>query len=98
MPKMPLSGLMEETMGIESLRGLVADLAASASALAVLGAKLQSRASGKPIHPSLRPNIDAILQELGANAAMEGVSPEELMPLVTEIRHFLRARFARRSL
>jgi SAM-dependent methyltransferase len=79
---------MEETMGIESLRGLIADLAASASALAVLGAELQSRASGKPIHPSLRPHIDAILQELGANAAMEGVSPEELRPLVTEIRHF----------
>jgi SAM-dependent methyltransferase len=36
----------------------------------------------------LRPHIDAILQELGANAAMEGVSPEELRPLVTEIRHF----------
>jgi SAM-dependent methyltransferase len=75
-------------MSIESLRGLVADLAASASALAILGAELQSRASGKPIHPSLRPHIDAILQDIGANAALEGVSPEELRPLATEIRHF----------
>ena len=75
-------------MSIESLRGLVADLAASASALAVLGAELQARASGKPIHPSLRPHVEAILQELGAGAAMEGVSPEDLRPLVAEIRHF----------
>ena len=75
-------------MSIESLRGLVGDLAASASALAVLGAELQARALGKPIHPTLRPHVEAILQALGASAAMEGVSPEELRPLVAEIRHF----------
>jgi len=75
-------------MSIDSVRGLVADLAASASALAVLGAELQARASGKPIHPSLQPHVDAILHEIGANTALAGVSPEELRPLVTEIRHF----------
>jgi hypothetical protein len=75
-------------MSIESLRGLVADLAASASALAVLGGELHSRVSGKPIHPSLRPHVDAILRELGASTAMEGIAPEQLRPLLTEIRHF----------
>jgi SAM-dependent methyltransferase len=78
----------EHTMSVESLRNLIADLSASASSLAVLGAELQSRASGKPMHASLRPHVDAILQELGANAALDGVSPDELKPLATEIRHF----------
>ena len=75
-------------MSIESLRSLVADLAASTSALAVLGAELQARASGRPIHPSLRPHVDAILRELGVGNAMEAIAPENLRPLVTEIRHF----------
>jgi SAM-dependent methyltransferase len=75
-------------MTIESLRGVVADLAASASALAVLGAELDSRISGKPIHPDLRPHVDAILDQLGARDALEGVSPQELEPVLTEIRHF----------
>jgi SAM-dependent methyltransferase len=75
-------------MSIESLRGLVADLAASASALSVLGAELRARATGKPIHPSLRPHVETVLRELGASEAMEGIAPEELRPLVTEIRHF----------
>ena len=74
-------------MSIESLRDLVADLAASAGALAVLGGELHARVSGKPLHPSLRPHVDAILRELGASSALEGVSPEELRPLVAEIRH-----------
>jgi hypothetical protein len=75
-------------MSVDSLRGLIADLAASAGALAVLGAELHSRASGKPLHPGLRSHVKAILQEIGATAAMEGVSPEELKALFTEIRHF----------
>jgi SAM-dependent methyltransferase len=75
-------------MSIDSLRGLVADLATSAGALAVLGAELHSRASRKPIHPEVRPYVEAVLQEIGATAAMEGASPEELKALFTEIRHF----------
>jgi SAM-dependent methyltransferase len=75
-------------MSIDSLRSLVADLAASAGALAVAGAELHSRASGKPIDPESRPYVDAILQEIGAAAAMEGVSREEFKALFTEIRHF----------
>jgi hypothetical protein len=68
--------------------GGVADLAASASALAVLGAELHARVSGEPIHPSVHPHVEAILREPGASNAMEGIAPEELRPLVTEIRHF----------
>jgi SAM-dependent methyltransferase len=36
----------------------------------------------------LRPHVEAILQEIGATAAMEGVSREEFKTLFTEIRHF----------
>lgn len=75
-------------MGIESLRGLVADLSASAGALAVLGAELHSRICGKPLPPSVRPHVEAILEQLGAASAIEGVTAEELGPLLTEIRHF----------
>jgi SAM-dependent methyltransferase len=75
-------------MSSDSLRALVADLAASAGALAVLGAELHSRASGKPIHPELRPHVDAVLQKIGATATLEGVSPQELRALFTEISHF----------
>jgi SAM-dependent methyltransferase len=77
-----------DTMSIDSLRGIVADLAASAGALAVLGTELHSRASGKPIHPELRPYVQAILEEIGATAAMDGISREEFKALFTEIRHF----------
>jgi SAM-dependent methyltransferase len=75
-------------MSIEALRGIVADLSASAGALAVFAAELHSRVSGKPLPPSLRPHVEAILQQLGAASAMDGVSAEELKPLLTEIRHF----------
>jgi SAM-dependent methyltransferase len=75
-------------MAIDSLRDLVADLAASAGALAVLGAELHSRASGKPISPQLRPYVDAILQEIGAQGVLDGISQQELKVLFTEIRHF----------
>jgi SAM-dependent methyltransferase len=75
-------------MSVESLRDLVADLSASASALAVLGAEMHARVSGRPIHPALRPHVDSILEEIGAREALEGVRPEELSPLVAEIRHF----------
>jgi precorrin-6B methylase 2 len=77
-----------DAMSIDSVRSLVADLAASAGALAVLGAELHSRASGKSIHPELRPHVEAILQQIGATAAMDGLSPGELTTVFTEIRHF----------
>jgi SAM-dependent methyltransferase len=75
-------------MSIESVRNLVAQFSASASALAVLGAELEARASGKPLPGALQPHVDDILREIGASAALEGTSPEELRPLIAEIRHF----------
>jgi len=75
-------------MSTEALRGIIADLSASAGALAVLAAEFHSRVSGKPLSPSLHPHVEAILKQLGATSALEGVTAEELRPLLTEIRHF----------
>ena len=75
-------------MSIEALRDLVAQLSASASALAVLGAELHARVSGKDLHPALRPRIDDLLREAGALQALEGISAAEVAPLLAEIRHF----------
>src|SRR5438105_4436210 len=75
-------------MSIESLRDLVAQFSASASALAVLGAELQARVSGKPLPASLRPHVDRILDEIGGRAALDGTAPEDLRPFIAEIRHF----------
>ena len=75
-------------MSLEALRDVVAQLSASASALAVLGAELRARVSGEPIHPSLRPQVDALLREAGALQALEGTSATEIAPLLAELRHF----------
>jgi SAM-dependent methyltransferase len=75
-------------MSIEGLRDLVAQLGASATALAVLGAELDARVSGKALHPTLRPHVDDLLREAGALQALEGASPAEVAPLLAEIRHF----------
>jgi SAM-dependent methyltransferase len=75
-------------MSIEALREVVANLSASGTALAVLGAELQTRVSGKPLHPALRSRVDAVLREAGALSALEGISAAEAAPLLAEIRHF----------
>src|SRR5262245_54986432 len=75
-------------MSIEALREVVAQLSASASALAVLGAELQARISGRPIHATLRAQVDDLLREAGALQALEGTSAAEVAPLLAEIRHF----------
>jgi SAM-dependent methyltransferase len=75
-------------MSIEALRDLVAQLSTSASALAVLGAELHARVSGKPIHPSLRAQADDVLREAGALQALEGTSAADMAPLLPELRHF----------
>ncbi|HEY2512617.1 MAG TPA: class I SAM-dependent methyltransferase [Polyangiaceae bacterium] len=66
----------------------MAQLSASATALAVLGAELDARVSGTSIHPSLRPQVDAVLRESGALQALEGVGSAEMAPLLSELRHF----------
>jgi SAM-dependent methyltransferase len=73
-------------MSIETIRNLIADLTTSAGALAALGGELDSRLSGKPLHPNVRPHVDAILEGLGATSALEGVTPEELRSLIGQIR------------
>jgi SAM-dependent methyltransferase len=75
-------------MSIETLRDVVAQLSAQASALAVLGAELRARVSGKPLHPAVRAHAEALLREAGAMQALEGTSPAEVAPLLAEIRHF----------
>jgi SAM-dependent methyltransferase len=75
-------------MSIETLRDLVARLGASATTLAVLGAELDARVSGKALHPTLRPHVDDLLREAGALQALEGTSAAEVAPLLAEIRHF----------
>jgi SAM-dependent methyltransferase len=75
-------------MSIEALREVVAQLTASTSALAVLGAELHARVSGTPIHPALRSQADDLLREAGTMQALEGTSAAELAPLLAEIRHF----------
>jgi SAM-dependent methyltransferase len=75
-------------MSIEALRDVVAQLSASASALAALGAELHARMSGKPIHPTLREQVDDLLRAAGALQALEGTSAAEVAPLLAEIRHF----------
>ncbi|HTJ84240.1 MAG TPA: class I SAM-dependent methyltransferase [Polyangiaceae bacterium] len=75
-------------MSIEALRDVVAQLSASASALAVLGAELQARISGTSIHPTLRAQADDLLREAGALSALDGVSAAEVAPLLAELRHF----------
>src|ERR1041385_6122029 len=75
-------------MSIEALREVVAQLSASASALAVLGAELHARVSGSPIHPSWPPHVDRLLREAGALQALDGTSPAEVAPLLAELQHF----------
>ena len=75
-------------MSIEKLRDLVAQLNASATTLAVLGAELHARVSGKALHPALRARVDDVLREAGALQALEGTSAAEVAPLLAEIRHF----------
>jgi SAM-dependent methyltransferase len=75
-------------MSIEALRDVIAQLSASASALAVLGAELQAKVSGKPIHPSLRGPAGDLLREAGVLQALEGAAAAEVAPLLAEMRHF----------
>ena len=75
-------------MSIEALREVVAHLSASASALAVLGAELDARVSGKALHPTLRSRADDLLRQAGALQALDGTSVAEIAPLIAEIRHF----------
>ena len=73
-------------MSARAVRALIADLAGAASALAMLGAELQSRITGRPIHPTLKPLMDDILRESGATTALEGLSHYDQTLLLTELQ------------
>jgi|SoiMethySBSTD1v2_1073268.scaffolds.fasta_scaffold12523_11 hypothetical protein len=73
-------------MSAKAVRALIADLSGAASALAMLGAELQSRITGRPIHPKLKSLMDEILGESGAATALEGLSPYDQTLLLTELQ------------
>lgn len=75
-------------MSIEALRDAIAQLSASASALAALGAELNARATGTPIHSTMRKPVDDLLRVAGLEEALQGVSGPEGAPLLAELRHF----------
>jgi len=79
---------MEVIMHSESLRDVVARLSASATVLAALGAVMRARVSGSSIHPTLQPHVDALLQHAGVHDAVHAAAPEEVAPLLAELRHF----------
>ncbi|HJQ98255.1 MAG TPA: hypothetical protein VJ826_08060 [Candidatus Polarisedimenticolaceae bacterium] len=72
-------------MSAKAVRALIADLFGAASALAMLGAELQSRITGRPVHPTLKPTVDKVLRGNGAFAALEGLTRNEQMLLLTEL-------------
>ena len=78
-------------MTIEALRDVIAQLSASSSALAVLGAELHARVSGTSIDPAVRAHADDLLREAGALSALEGTSPAEVAPLLAEMTMALQA-------
>ena len=73
-------------MSLVALRDLVARLNLSAGAVAVLGAAIDSRVTGKPLDPGIRPHVDAVLDALGGRELVEGLSTMELQPVLAEIR------------
>jgi SAM-dependent methyltransferase len=75
-------------MANESLRDIVSRLSASTTALAALAAAIRTKAFGTPLDPALAPHTDRVLRELGAKDVFDAASPEELIPLLTELRHF----------
>jgi len=75
-------------MAIDSLRQIVADLNASAGALAALGAALDAQTSGVALEPGIRPYVEDVVAALGAREALADVAPSELQPLLGEIRAF----------
>lgn len=75
-------------MTIEHLRGIVARLQVSAGALAALVAILDARMSDQLPDPCMRSHLDDIATALELPAAMKGVDPVLLGPVMAEVRTF----------
>jgi precorrin-6B methylase 2 len=71
---------------IEALREATARLNTAATALAALGAALDSRVGGHPLDSAIQHHLDEVLSALRLEGAFDGVAVEELAPLLAEIR------------
>jgi ubiquinone/menaquinone biosynthesis C-methylase UbiE len=75
-------------MSADALRQIVSKLNASANALAALGTAVEARLHGRPLDPKLSPHVDAVVDALGARESLEAATPNDLRPLLGEIRAF----------
>ncbi len=77
-------------MSIPALREFLARHSAASLGIAALGAAIDAKVSGTPIPERLRSSIDGLLgalgQERGGAALLDDVSPQELAPLLAQIR------------
>jgi SAM-dependent methyltransferase len=71
-----------------SLREIVAELSGAATTLATLGAALQARRSGQPLHEAIRLHARAVLENAGVWDALQAADDAELDGLIAEVRHF----------
>lgn len=78
------------------LRELTARLAGSMNALSVLGAALAARATGVEPPPAVRRHMDDVLAALGVDATVAALDPDQIRPILAEIR--LAVRHAARRL
>jgi SAM-dependent methyltransferase len=73
-------------MTIQALREFVNRHNASVTGLAALGALLDSHATGAPLDPKLLESTRGLLSALGAGDVLDGVSAQEALPLLAELR------------
>jgi precorrin-6B methylase 2 len=73
-------------MSIESIREVTSRLSTASNALAVVAAALDARVSGAALDPAFAPFVDDVLDKLGLGAALAAVPPQELAPVLNEIR------------
>lgn len=73
-------------MSADALRQIVSKLNASASALAALGTAIEARLLGQALDPKIAPHVEAVVHALGADGALGAATPNELRPLLGEVR------------
>jgi SAM-dependent methyltransferase len=69
-----------------AFRELITRLSLSAGALTVVGAAIDAKVTGNPLEPDIQPHVDAVLDALGARAAITELGAPELRPALAEIR------------
>jgi SAM-dependent methyltransferase len=73
-------------MNIGDLRDLIASHARSTQVLSALGLALEARLHGTSGDGEVVPRTDAVVEALGAAAALQDASPAELTPMLATIR------------